>query len=99
VRSTTADLAVLLTALLDGAAPGAWALDPRADLDATERVGLFWLTRSTDVGTTTWHNGMTGGFASFVGLDRAARRGVVVLSDVASSVDALGTRLLAGERV
>lgn len=98
VRSTTADLAVLLTALLDGTAPGAWALDPRADLDATERVGLFWLTRSTDVGTTTWHNGMTGGFASFVGLDRAARRGVVVLSDVASSVDALGTRLLAVER-
>ncbi|MFC4613731.1 serine hydrolase domain-containing protein [Cellulomonas algicola] len=99
VRSTTADLAVLLTALLDGAAPGTWALDPRAELDATERVGLFWLTRSTEVGTTTWHNGMTGGFASFVGLDRAARRGVVVLSDVASSVDAVGTRLLAGERV
>ncbi|MDC7120036.1 beta-lactamase family protein [Cellulomonas fimi] len=99
VRSTTADLAVLLAALLDGSAPGAWALDPRADLDATERVGLFWLTRSTDDGTTTWHNGMTGGFASFVGLDRAARRGVVVLSDVASSVDALGTRLLAPERV
>lgn len=99
VRSTTADLAVLLAALLDGTAPGGWALDARADLDATERVGLFWLTRSTGGGAMTWHNGMTGGFASFVGLDRAARRGVVVLSDVASSVDVLGTRLLAAERV
>lgn len=99
VRSTTADLAVLVTALLDGSAPGAWALEPRGDLGPDDRIGLFWLTRPDERGTVTWHNGMTGGFASFVGVDRTTGRAVVVLSDVASSVDSLGARLLSAQRV
>ncbi|WP_309133521.1 serine hydrolase domain-containing protein [Cellulomonas sp.] len=94
VRSTTGDLALLVQALLDGTAPGTDALEPRADLDE-DRIGHFWVTSTTSDGrTVTWHNGRTGGFAAWIGLDREAGRGVVVLSDVSASVDEVGLRLL-----
>lgn len=96
VRSTAGDLARLVAAMLDGSVPGAAALAPRSDLTPDDRVGLFWLTRSGPSGGVVWHNGMTGGFASFVGVDRDAGRGVAVLSDVADPVDEVGRRLLAG---
>jgi CubicO group peptidase (beta-lactamase class C family) len=44
--------------------------------------------------TMVWHNGGTGGYRSFVALDRERGRAVVVLSDVASDVDDLGADLL-----
>ena len=43
----------------------------------------------------TWHNGGTGGFRSWVGLDRKAGTGVVLLTATAASVDRHGFRLLA----
>jgi CubicO group peptidase (beta-lactamase class C family) len=97
--STTADLAKLAGALLDGTAPGIHALDPTDKSGrAGTRIGDFWMT-TTDDGDTgdtiTWHNGQTGGYTSYLGLDREHHRAVVVLSDVATSVTTdLGTRLL-----
>jgi hypothetical protein len=41
-----------------------------------------------------WHNGMTGGYTAFVGLDLERGRAIVVLSDVAKEVDRIGLRLL-----
>ena len=41
-----------------------------------------------------FHNGATGGFRSFVGFVPATHTGVVVLSNSARSVDALGFRIL-----
>ena len=42
-----------------------------------------------------WHNGQTGGFHSYIGLDPKARVGVVVLADTATGrIDDLGSRLL-----
>jgi hypothetical protein len=43
----------------------------------------------------TWHNGGTGGFRSWLGLDRDAGTGAVVLSAISASVDRAGFRLLA----
>lgn len=98
VRSTAADLGRLCAALLRGDAPGEAALDPREDLDGSTRIGWFWMTttRDTSTGThtVTWHNGGTGGYASFVGIDRAAGVGLVVLSDVSAPVDGLAWALL-----
>jgi CubicO group peptidase (beta-lactamase class C family) len=94
VVSTTGDLARLVTALLNGT--GAEALKPRRDFDENERIGLHWFTSplpGTDR-TMVWHNGGTGGYSAFVGLDPAKRRGIVVLSDTATAVDDLGTELL-----
>jgi D-alanyl-D-alanine-carboxypeptidase/D-alanyl-D-alanine-endopeptidase len=41
-----------------------------------------------------WHNGATGGFRAFVGFVKKSETGVVVLSNCARGVDAIGFRLL-----
>ena len=59
-------------------------------------VGLGW-TRLPLRGTEhelLFHNGGTGGFRSFAGFVPASRTAVVVLSNTARSVDALGFRIL-----
>ena len=83
VRSDVADMARLAHALLVGEASGLDALRPRAALDS-DGVGWAWIT-SVDPTTgrsVVWHNGGTGGFTAFLGVDRAAGVGVVVLSAV-----------------
>lgn len=97
IRSTVADLTVLAAALLDGTAPGLGALEPRHDFSRGVRIGAAWITLGTGDRTVTWHNGRTGGFASWVGLDRSGQTGVVLLSATAASLDRHGFRLLAEE--
>jgi CubicO group peptidase (beta-lactamase class C family) len=94
VRADIADTARLARALLVGDAPGIDALLPRADL-APDRIGWGWLSRPDRVSghTVVWHNGGTGGFTSFLGVDRHAGVAVVVLSAVGESPD---TTTLAG---
>jgi CubicO group peptidase (beta-lactamase class C family) len=96
--STPADLATLATALLEERAPGMAALEPLAGADGDgRRIGMFWHLTSEDGRTTTWHNGRTGGYGAFLGLDRERGRAVVVLSDVATDrTDELGIRLVRG---
>jgi hypothetical protein len=60
------------------------------------RVGAFWRFSTWDTGQTiTWHNGQTGGYASYLGLDAAQRLAVIVLTDVAtdSAITNLGIAL------
>jgi CubicO group peptidase (beta-lactamase class C family) len=97
VVSTSGDMALMLQSLLRGT--GIEALAARKDFGDGDRIGLFWLISplaGTDH-TMVWHNGGTGGYRSFVGLDLVRKRAVVVLSDVAASVDDFGTKLLAEE--
>lgn len=95
VRSSAADLAVLLRALLDGTVAGSDALDPVADLRGRMRIGAGWLTGPMLRRTVTWHNGGTGGFRSFVGIDRDHGVGVALVSASTRSVDGAAARLLA----
>ncbi|WP_251964677.1 serine hydrolase domain-containing protein [Salinibacter ruber] len=62
------------------------ALRPRAPTgrDST-RVGLGWHQSARDGHEVLWHNGGTGGFRSFVALDRETGHGVVVLVSAALS--------------
>ncbi|WP_166348154.1 serine hydrolase [Phytoactinopolyspora limicola] len=94
IRSCIHDMAKLTATLLAGSAPGAAALDPVAPFGRGARIGAGWVT--TDVGgrTITWHNGGTGGFRSWLGLDRTASTGVVILSATSVSVDRHGFALL-----
>ncbi|WP_327003252.1 beta-lactamase family protein [Dactylosporangium sp. NBC_01737] len=92
--STAADLARLVSAVHAGTAPGLDALEPRFDAGGTERVGYGWFTTRFDNATLTWHNGGTGGFRSYLAVDRATGRGVVVLGNTDRDVDAIGRRLL-----
>jgi CubicO group peptidase (beta-lactamase class C family) len=97
IVSSSGDMALMLQSLLRGT--GVEALAARKDFGDGDRIGLFWLTgplTGTDH-SMVWHNGGTGGYRSFVGLDLERKRAVVVLSDVAASVDDFGTELLAEE--
>jgi len=97
IVSSAGDLSLLLQSLLRG--NGVEALAPRKDFEEGDRIGLFWLT-SPLAGTDrkmVWHNGGTGGYRSFVGLDLDKKRAVVVLSDVAADVDEFATELLAAQ--
>ena len=69
---------------------------PRRRYRRTPRMGDFWAISTWQNGqTVTWHSGQTGGYASYFGVDRAHRRAVVVLSDVATGASTeLGMNLL-----
>jgi CubicO group peptidase (beta-lactamase class C family) len=98
VVSTTSDLGKLAAALLRGSAPGMRALDPTEPTGRDDtRVGDFWVSTAETPGhTITWHTGQTGGYTSYIGLDRAHHRATVVLADVATPATAdLGIDLVA----
>ncbi len=94
-RSTPRDMVALVQAAAAAAAgkdaPLAGvlreAIKPRADASGGMQIGLAW--HVTDKGIV-WHNGMTGGYASFIGFDPASGRGVVILG---ASATPLVTRL------
>jgi CubicO group peptidase (beta-lactamase class C family) len=88
LRSTPADMAKLLTALMHPPASRigkaiALAIDPRADVGAS-RIGFAWLTSTPPSGRPfTWHNGGTGGYRTFIGFTQSAKAGIVVLTNTA----------------
>lgn len=84
IVSTPADLTRLAQALLDGTAPGAWAMRSLDDAH-----GLFWVVqRAPGSGRTmAWHNGQTGGYAGHLVIYPEARRAVIVLANVADATD------------
>ena len=95
IRASIQDLARLARALLDGSAPGRSALDPVANFAGpAARIGAAWLTLDARGRRITWHNGGTGGFSSWIGLDREANTAVVLLSATAAPVDRQGFELL-----
>ncbi|WP_150306537.1 serine hydrolase domain-containing protein [Planctomonas psychrotolerans] len=96
IRSSIGDMARLARALLDGTAPGVTALDPVTTFTGPAvRIGAGWLTLSARSREITWHNGGTGGFRSWMGLDREAGTAVVVLAARSVSVDRHGFAMLA----
>lgn len=95
IRSAIGDMARLAQALLDGSAPGCSALYPvRNFTGRAVRIGAAWITLEVKGGMITWHNGGTGGFRTWMGLDRDAGTAVVLLSATAVSVDRHGFGML-----
>ncbi|MGB8267408.1 MAG: serine hydrolase domain-containing protein [Candidatus Velthaea sp.] len=65
---------------------------PRRDEGEGRRIGYAWITQPDGV---VWHNGGTGGFRSFLGLDVADRRAIVLLANgFVDAVDLLGFNAL-----
>ena len=56
-------------------------------------IGLGWIIAEEGGRQFVWHNGATGGYASFIGFDAQAGEGVVILSNSEVSVDNLAYRL------
>jgi CubicO group peptidase (beta-lactamase class C family) len=95
IRASILDMAHLAAALLNGTAAGASALEPVAQIGWGTQIGAGWLTSTLGGRAVTWHDGGTGGFRSWLGLDRTAQTGVIVLSATAISVARHGHTLLA----
>jgi serine-type D-Ala-D-Ala carboxypeptidase/endopeptidase len=68
-----------------------------ADVDG-RRMGMNWILSTRNGHTRMSHGGGTGGYSSFAGFDRAAKRAVVLLSDTAltsiGGLEAFGSHLL-----
>lgn len=58
------------------------------------QIGLGWILRKERDGEILWHNGETGGYHSFIGMDKKKRTGVVVLSNSSNSIDDIGFHLI-----
>lgn len=94
IRATIDDMATMVSSILSGNAPGLGALDPVETLAGVTRIGAAWLTTPVRGRTVTWHNGGTGGFRSWIGIDRAAVTGAVVMTATSRSVDRCGFELV-----
>lgn len=94
IRSTPADMAVYAQRLLQGWKPAQEAMKSRRDFTHGQRIGYCWLTGAVNGIELTWHNGGTGGFRSFLGLDPARHEAVVMLSSTAHDVDDAAAAIL-----
>lgn len=100
LRSSAADLLTYLTAHLQPddsplPAPLRTVMAPRRPAGRHLQVALGWhVLRDRNIGPLWWHNGGTGGFFSFVGMDPQSRTAVVVLANSARSVDRVGMTLI-----
>lgn len=71
------------------------AQTPRAEVPGgNEQVGMGWMILDSGGRKVIWHNGMTGGYASFIGFTADGKRGVFVLANIQQSVDDLGLATL-----
>jgi CubicO group peptidase (beta-lactamase class C family) len=74
------------------------AITPRRPVD-DQQIGLVWMRLPIPGGgTVVWHNGLTGGYASFIGFTADSRKGVVILTNRAQEIDDLGFAALGDPR-
>ena len=100
LKSTANDMLKFLAANLDSASKPlgrvlAQARAPRHDADRPRNtIGLGWHIVDLLGTIATWHNGGTGGFRAFVGMDDVRHRGVIVLTNSAHNPDDIGFHVL-----
>ncbi|MGK5010887.1 serine hydrolase domain-containing protein [Janthinobacterium sp. MDB2-8] len=76
--------------------PYALAIKPQRPLapDSETKIGLAWLLEQQQGQGYAWHSGQTGGYTSYAAFTTDGKRGVVVLTNTARTVDALGLSAL-----
>ena len=100
IRSTANDLLKLAAASLElvktplaSAITLAETSRHEAGSSATQ-IGLAWHVTKRFGAEIIWHNGATGGYHSYLGLNRQQKRAVVVLANTSDSIDDIGQHLL-----
>jgi CubicO group peptidase (beta-lactamase class C family) len=99
IRSTTIDMLKFLDANLHaerGALQRAMAFAQQARSPAGNmRIGLNWLSTYAAGDTIVWHNGGTGGYRTFIGLQPSRKIGVIVMTNSGGAgADDIGMHLL-----
>ncbi|MGK5066153.1 serine hydrolase [Janthinobacterium sp. RT4P48] len=101
VRSSARDMVAYMQSYMRGTGQAQQlAVQPRqvlageGDGDGVRKAGLAWILDQIKGQPFAWHNGQTGGYASFAGYTLDGKRGVVILSSTAREVDGLGVGVL-----
>ena len=100
LRSTADDMLVFLAANMGRLQSGVTQTAHRSHRilfrDHHVRIGMGWLYTQLPQSqeTIVWHNGGTGGYASFVGFTENGRFGVVILSNSTKRVDPIAHTIL-----
>lgn len=97
VYSSARDMVAYLQAyMLRPLRPYALAIQPQRALaaDSATKIGLAWLLQRQQGHHYAWHSGQTGGYASYAAFTTDGKRGVVVLTNTARTIDALGLSAL-----
>lgn len=91
LRSNAHDMIRYVNAMMSAPSDSALALARRAQRPTDgikgEHIGLFWHISTVREKPVIWHNGMTGGYSSFVGFTGDGKTGIVILSNTAVSLD------------
>ncbi len=104
IRSSAHDMLTFLAANLADQTSGVGAALKTAQMPVNStdtpdtRIGLAWHVTDRNSMRIVWHNGQTGGYHSFVGFDPDKKTGVVLLCNVAQSVDDVGFHILDSNR-
>jgi CubicO group peptidase (beta-lactamase class C family) len=93
IRASITTTGEFLRSILNGTVRGLTALDPVADFAPRVSIGAGWITMTHRNRPLTWHNGSTGGFSSWIGVNRDAGTAAAVLTAAHRSVDRQGFRL------
>jgi CubicO group peptidase (beta-lactamase class C family) len=73
----------------------AFAQQERGAAGGNNRIGLNWMSAHLPGDTVVWHNGGTGGYRTFLGLEPSGKRAVVVLTNTTGAgADDIGMHLL-----
>jgi D-alanyl-D-alanine-carboxypeptidase/D-alanyl-D-alanine-endopeptidase len=97
VYSSARDMVAYLQAyMFKPLRPYALAIQPQRPLapDSDAKIGLAWLLEQKQGQSYAWHSGQTGGYTSYAAFTTDGKRGVVVLTNTARTVDALGLSAL-----
>ena len=101
IRSTTLDMLKFASANLHPERGKlqeamAFAHESRAPVGSPNMtIGLNWMIQHAAVETIVWHNGGTGGYRTFLGLDQAKKTAVVVMTNSGGvGADDIGMHLL-----
>jgi CubicO group peptidase (beta-lactamase class C family) len=97
VYSSARDMVAYLQAyMFKPLRPYALAIKPQRPLapDSETKIGLAWLLEQRQGQSYAWHSGQTGGYTSYAAFTTDGKRGVVVLTNAARDIDALGLSAL-----
>jgi CubicO group peptidase (beta-lactamase class C family) len=98
IRSTMNDLLLFAKANLKPSGALARAHGDRRRINPNLEMALGWHVSTVAGREIVWHNGETGGYHSFLGLDLKNGRAVAILSNSTTSTDDLGFHLLEPQR-
>jgi len=95
VRSSGSDMLKLLNGLINHDIENSEAaMTPLYQINDSVGIGMFWITNELESGeSVTWHNGSTGGYSSFIGMNEH-EQGIFILTNQTKDLTAIGIDIL-----